>query len=193
MKRRKPNLRKIDAQLSKLSLKFGENVLAETNAFEMHLTKEKEVAGLPESVKEAAHRLAKEKEKKGWIFTLDYPSYIPFLTYADSRELRKKMAIAAGKKAFQNNDFNNEKNVLEIVKLRYQRANLLGYKSHAHFVLEERMAETPEKVIEFSNTLLKKAKPAAEKEFEEFRKLCKKNRVKLTCFKNGMAPTIQKN
>ena len=170
----KTDLRKIDAQLSKLSLKFGENVLAETNAFEMHLTKEIEVAGLPESVKEAAHQLAKEKEKKGWIFTLDYPSYIPFLTYADSRELRKKMAIAAGKKAFQNNDFNNEKNVLDIVKLRYQRANLLGYKSHAHFVLEERMAETPENVIEFSNTLLKKAKPAAEKEFEELENYAKK-------------------
>jgi len=170
----KTELRKIDAQLSKLSLKFGENVLAETNAFEMHLTKKIEVAGLPESVKEAAHQLAKEKEKKGWIFTLDYPSYIPFLTYADSRELRKKMAIAAGKKAFQNNDFNNEKNVLDIVKLRYQRANLLGYKSHAHFVLEERMAETPENVIEFSNTLLKKAKPAAEKEFEELEKYAKK-------------------
>ena len=170
----KTDLRKIDAQLSKLSLKFGENVLAETNAFEMHLTKEIEVAGLPESVKEAAHQLAKEKEKKGWIFTLDYPSYIPFLTYADSRELRKKMAIAAGKKAFQNNDFNNEKNVLDIVKLRYQRANLLGYKSHAHFVLEERMAETPENVIDFSNTLLKKAKPAAEKEFEELENYAKK-------------------
>jgi len=170
----KTELRKIDAQLSKLSLKFGENVLAETNAFEMHLTKKIEVAGLPESVKEAAHQLAKEKEKKGWIFTLDYPSYIPFLTYADSRELRKKMAIAAGKKAFQNNDFNNEKNVLDIVKLRYQRANLLGYKSHAHFVLEERMAETPENVIEFSNTLLKKAKPAAEKEFEELENYAKK-------------------
>ncbi len=170
----KTELRKIDAQLSKLSLKFGENVLAETNTFEMHLTKEIEVAGLPESVKEAAHQLAKEKEKKGWIFTLDYPSYIPFLTYADSRELRKKMAIAAGKKAFQNNDFNNEKNVLDIVKLRYQRANLLGYKSHAHFVLEERMAETPENVIEFSNTLLKKAKPAAEKEFEELENYAKK-------------------
>ena len=170
----KTELRKIDAQLSKLSLKFGENVLSETNAFEMHLTKEIEVAGLPESVKEAAHQLAKEKEKKGWIFTLDYPSYIPFLTYADSRELRKKMAIAAGKKAFQNNDFNNEKNVLDIVKLRYQRANLLGYKSHAHFVLEERMAETPENVIEFSNTLLKKAKPAAEKEFEELENYAKK-------------------
>jgi len=167
-------LRKIDAELSNLSLQFGENVLAETNAFEMHLTAEKDVAGLPESVKEAANQLAKENKKEGWIFTLDYPSYIPFMTYADSRELRKKLAIAAGKKAFQKNAFNNENVVLAIVKLRHQRANLLGYKTHAHFVLEERMAETPEKVLSFSNELLQKAKPAAQKEFEELESYAKK-------------------
>ena len=171
---KKSQLREIDSKLSKLSLQFGENVLAETNAFEMHLTNEEDVAGLPESVKEAAQQLAIEQNKKGYIFTLQYPSYIPFLTYADNRELRKKMAIAAGKKAFQDNEFNNEKIVLDIVKLRQQRANLLGYKTHAHFVLEERMAETPEKVIEFSNNLLAKAKPAAKKEFENLEKYAKK-------------------
>ena len=170
----KNKLRAIDAKLSKLSLKFGENVLAETHAFEMHLTEDKEVSGLPESVKEAAAEVAKSKDKEGYIFTLDYPSYIPFLTYADSRDLRKKMAIAAGKKAFQDNEFNNEKIVLEIVNLRHQRANLLGYKTHAHFVLEERMAETPEKVIEFSNNLLEKAKPAAEREFKDLENFAKK-------------------
>ena len=170
----KNRLRDIDAQLSTFSLKFGENVLAETNAFEMHLTNEKELSGLPESVKESAKEMAVSKEKEGWVFTLDYPSYIPFLTYADNRELRKKMAIAAGKKAFQKNEFNNEEIVLEIVNLRYQRANLLGYKTHAHFVLEERMAETPEKVIEFSNNLLEKAKPAAIKEFENLENYAKK-------------------
>jgi peptidyl-dipeptidase Dcp len=170
----KNKLRKIDAQLSTFSLKFGENVLAETNTFEMHLTNEKDLSGLPESAKEAAKEMAKSKEKEGWIFTLDYPSYIPFLTYADNRELRKKMAIAAGKKAFQKNEFNNEAIVLEIVNLRYQRANLLGYKTHAHFVLEERMAETPEKVIEFSNNLLEKAKPAALKEFKNLENYAKK-------------------
>ena len=169
----KNKLRSIDAKLSKLSLKFGENVLAETHAFEMHLTEEKEVSGLPESVKEAAAEVAKYKDKEGYIFTLDYPSYIPFLTYADSRDLRKKMAIAAGKKAFQDNEFNNEKIVLEIVNLRHQRSNLLGYKTHAHFVLEERMAETPEKVIEFSNNLLEKAKPAAEREFKDLENFAK--------------------
>jgi oligopeptidase A len=170
----KNKLRAIDAKLSKLSLKFGENVLAETHAFEMHLTEEKEVSGLPESVKEAAAEVAKSKDKEGYIFTLDYPSYIPFLTYADNRDLRKKMAIAAGKKAFQDNEFNNEKIVIEIVNLRHQRANLLGYKTHAHFVLEERMAETPEKVIEFSNNLLEKAKPAAEREFKDLENFAKK-------------------
>ena len=170
----KTTLRKIDAELSNLSLQFGENVLAETNAFEMHLTDEKDLLGLPESVKEAAHQLAKESEKEGWIFTLDYPSYIPFMTYASKRELRKRLAIAAGKKAFQKNEFNNEEVVLSIVKLRHQRANLLGYKTHAHFVLEDRMAETPEKVLNFSNELLQKAKPAAQKEFEELSNYAKK-------------------
>ena len=170
----KSKLREIDAKLSKLSLKFGENVLAETNAFEMHLTNENDLAGLPESAKEAAKEVAKTKDKEGWVFTLDYPSYIPFLTYADNRELRKEMAVAAGKKAFQDNEFNNEKTVLEIVDLRHQRANLLGYKTHAHFVLEERMAETPETVIEFSNNLLEKAKPAALKEFKNLENFAKK-------------------
>ena len=163
----KSELRKIDTELSKLSLQFGENVLAETNAFEMLITNENDLSGLPESVKEAASEVAKYKGKEGWMFTLDYPSYIPFMTYADNRKLRKKLAIAAGKKGFQNNEFNNENVVLTIVKLRHQRANLLGYQSHAHFVLEDRMAETPEKVLSFSNDLLEKAKPAAQKEFEE--------------------------
>ena len=166
----KSKLREIDAKLSTLSLKFGENVLAETNAFELHITNENDLAGLPESEKEAA----KSNDKEGWVFTLDYPSYIPFLTYIDDRELRKKMAIAAGKKGFQDNSFNNEGVVLEIVNLRHQRANLLSYKTHAHFVLEERMAETPENVIDFSNNLLEKAKPAAIKEFNNLEAYAKK-------------------
>ncbi|AWK03099.1 peptidase M3 [Flavobacterium crocinum] len=164
---KKNQLREIDKELSKLSLQFGENVLAETNNFELHLTDEKDLAGLPEGTIEAARLLAKNQEKDGWIFTLDYPSYVPFLTYADNRELRKKMAIAFGAKGFQKNEFNNEENVLKIAKLRHERANLLGYKTHAHFVLEERMAESPEKVFSFLNDLLAKAKPAAQKEFAE--------------------------
>lgn len=164
---KKKKLRKIDTELSKLKLTFGENVLAETNKFELHITDEKDLSGLPEGVIEAASQTAEEKGKEGWVFTLDYPSYVPFLTYADNRELRKKMAIAFGAKGFNNDEFDNQKNVLQIAQLRHKRANLLGYKSHAHFVLEERMAETPEKVKSFLNELLEKAKPAAKKEFEE--------------------------
>lgn len=164
---KKKELRKIDAELAKLKLTFGENVLAETNKFELHITDKDKLSGLPEGVIEAASQTAEEKGKEGWVFTLDHPSYLPFLTYADNRELRKKMAIAFGAKGFHNDELDNQQNVLQIVKLRHQRANLLGYKSHAHFVLEERMAETPEKVKSFLNELLEKAKPAAKKEFEE--------------------------
>ncbi len=164
---KKKTLRKIDADLGKLSLTFGENVLAETNKFYLHIIEEKDLSGLPEGVIEAAAQTAEEKNLKGWVFTLDYPSYVPFVTYSENRELRKKMAIAFGAKGFQNDALDNQQNVLQIVNLRHQRSQLLGYKSHAHFVLEERMAETPEKVKSFSNELLAKAKPAAQKEFDE--------------------------
>lgn len=171
---KKTQLRKIDTDLSKLKLTFGENVLAETNKFELHITNEKDLSGLPEGVIEAAAQTAEEKGKEGWVFTLDYPSYVPFMTYADNRELRKKLAIAFGAKGFHNDALDNQQNVLQIANLRHQRANLLGYNSHAHFVLEERMAETPEKVKSFLNELLEKAKPAAQKEFDELTAFAKK-------------------
>lgn len=163
----KLELRKIDAKLSKLKLSFGENVLAETNKFEMLISNEEELSGLPEGAKEAAAQIAKEKNKTGWLFTLDYPSYIPLMTYADNRELRKKMSLAAGSKSFRGDNLDNSQNVLNIVELRHKRALLLGYKTHAHFVLEERMAKSPENVASFLSELLKKAKPAALKEFTQ--------------------------
>jgi len=163
----KKKLREIDTQLAKLKLTFGENVLAETNNYQLHITNEEDLKGLPEGAKEAAAALAKSKELEGWVFTLDFPSYLPFVTYVENRALRKEISIAAGKKAFQNNQFDNQNNVKEIVRLRHERATLLGYPTHAHFVLEERMAQNPEKVITFLNDLLDKAKPAAEKEFAE--------------------------
>ncbi len=163
----KVTLRKIDASLSKLTLKFGENVLAETNNYQLHLTEEKDLAGLPEDEKEAAAATAKELGKEGWVITLHYPSYIPFMKYAENRELRKKLSLAFGSKGFQKNEYNNEEIILQIVSLRHQRAQLLGYRTHAHFVLEERMAESPEKVNAFLEELLKKAKPAAQNEFDE--------------------------
>ncbi|APY10404.1 peptidase M3 [Seonamhaeicola sp. S2-3] len=170
---KKEKLREIDKKLSKLKLTFGENLLAETNKFEMLITNEDDLSGLPEGAKEAAKQLAESKQKEGWLFTLDYPSYIPFVTYADNRELRKKITLAAGSKGFKNDDLDNQDIVLNIVKLRHERANLLGYKTHAHFVLEERMAETPEKVESFLNELLEKAKPAAEKEFKNLSQFTK--------------------
>ena len=173
----KETLREIDKKLSTLSLQFGENLLAETNAFTLHITDIEKLNGLPESVLEAAKQCATQKEKKGWVFTLDYPSYIPFMTYLNNRKLRKEMAIAFGKKSFQNNKHDNQNIVLEIVKLRHQRATLLGYKTHAHFVLEERMAETPENVLSFSEELLQKAKPAAVKEFDKLRALAREDGI----------------
>lgn len=170
---KKTQLREIDKSLSTLKLKFGENVLAETNKFEMLITDEADLSGLPEGTKEAAKQLAESKDKTGWLFTLDYPSYIPFITYADNRELRKKLSLAAGAKAFKGDALDNQANVLQIVNLRHERANLLGYKTHAHFVLEERMAETPETVLKFSNELLEKAKPAAKREFKNLENFAK--------------------
>ena len=170
---KKQKLREIDKELSKLSLSFGENVLAETNRYELHIEDESELKGLPESELENANLLAKAKGKSGYIFTLQYPSYIPFMKYAENRELRKKLAIAFGAKGFQNNEYDNQENVLKIAKLRHERANLLGFKTHAHFILEERMAKSPEKVNDFLNEMLEKAKPAAQKEFDELEQFAK--------------------
>ncbi|NNK71308.1 MAG: M3 family metallopeptidase [Flavobacteriaceae bacterium] len=165
----KSRLRQIDKQLGKLKLKFGEHVLAETNAYELHITDESDISGIPEGAVEAAKQLAESKEKPGWIFNLNFPSYIPFMTYADNRELRKELALAYGRKGFQGNQYDNKKIVLEIVNLRHERAQLLGYNNHAHFVLEERMAGSSNAVKQFLQDLLKKAKPAAEREFERLR------------------------
>lgn len=158
-------LRSIDKKLSQLTLKFGENLLAATNAFELHITDASQLKGLPEYALEAARDLATSKEKDGYVFTLDYPSYIPFVTYVDNRSLREQMTRAFGSKAF-NDSHDNQETVLEIVKLRYERAQLLGYESHAHFVLEERMAMSPETVKDFTEELLDKAMPAAKKELK---------------------------
>uniref|UniRef100_UPI0035671FF3 M3 family metallopeptidase n=1 Tax=Zeaxanthinibacter enoshimensis TaxID=392009 RepID=UPI0035671FF3 len=164
---KKSRLREIDAELAKLKLTFGEHVLAETKKYELHLTDEKDLDGLPEDEKDAAKQLAESRNKDGWLITLDYPSYIPFMKYANNRELRKELAIAFGSKCFHGDELDNREIILRIVNLRQERAELLGYDNHAHFVLEERMAETPVKVAEFLDELAAKAKPAAEREFKE--------------------------
>ena len=169
----KNRLRAIDTELAQLSLTFGENVLAETNTYQLHITNEADLKGLPEGAKEMAADLAQSKNLEGWLFTLDFPSYIPFVTYIENRDLRKEISIAYGKKAFQNNAYNNEAIVKKIVALRHERANLLGYETHAHFVLEERMAQNPNQVLTFLNDLLTKAKPAAEREFTQLANFAK--------------------
>jgi peptidyl-dipeptidase Dcp len=163
----KKRLRQIDEELSRLKLTFGEHVLEETQKFELHLTEEADLEGLPESAREAARMLAKSRDKEGWVFTLDYPSYLPFMKYADKRELRKKMALAFGSRAFHGDASDNRETLLKIANLRYERARLLGYQNHAHFVLEERMAKSPDTVRQFLEDLLAKALPAARRELKE--------------------------
>ena len=166
-------IRVIDNKLSSLTLRFSENVLAETNDYELHITDVLDLEGLPEGEKDAASLLAKRKGKDGWLITLAYPSFIPFMKYAVNRSLRKKIQIAVGSQCYKNNKFNNEEIVLNISKLRHQRANLLGYLTHAHFVLEERMAGNPENVFTFLNNLLEKSKPFADKEFQQLENFAK--------------------
>lgn len=163
----KDKLREIDRELSKLSLKFNDNVLAETNNYKLHVTEEAKLKGLPESAREAAKEAAKEKGLEGYVFTLHFPSYYAVMSYAEDRELRKELSIAYGKKSFQNNEYDNQDIIKKIVNLRHQRAQLLGYDSHAHYILEERMAESPEKVMKFLSDLKSKAKPAALKQLGE--------------------------
>lgn len=168
-------LRAIDKELAKLTLDFGENVLAETNAFELHLTEEKDLEGLPNYVIEEAKKEAQNRGKtNGWVFTLQAPSYLPFMTYAKNRDLRHQMTLAYGQRAFKNNANNNEKIVEKMSTLRLERANLLGYPTHADFVLEERMAHSPKIVMDFLNDLAHKAKPFGMKDVNELKEFAKK-------------------
>ena len=163
----KERLRAIDKELSQLSLQFNENVLNETNEFMMAVTDEKDLAGLPDFVREAAKETAKKKGKDGWVFTLQAPSYGPFMQYADNRELRKKMFMAFNGRGFHGDKNDNSSIIQKTIDLRYERANLLGYKTHADFVLEESMAGSKDKVQSFLNELVTYARPAAERQLAE--------------------------
>ncbi|MFP5458517.1 MAG: M3 family metallopeptidase [Bacteriovoracia bacterium] len=167
----KQRLREIDETMAATGLKFSQNVLKATNAFELVITKSEDLAGLPESFIEAAAETAEKKGKKGsWVITLDYPMVVPFLTYAKNRELRRQLFLANSSKAFAG-ELSNQQNVLTMAKLRHERANILGYKTHAHYVLEERMAAEPTKVNAFLTELQQKAKPMAEKELGRLKAL----------------------
>ena len=169
----KEKFKNISIELSKKSLQFGENVLAETNSYFKHITDEKDLAGIPEAILNQYREEAKERNLEGFVVTLQYPSFLPFMTYAENRELRKELALANGKKSFNNNEFDNQNLIKEIISLKQEKAKLLGYENYADYVLEERMAKSPIQVKSFLNELLEKAKPYAEKEIEELKTLAK--------------------
>lgn len=171
----KEQFRKISTELSVLSLKFDQNVLKETNRFELHITDEAQLAGLPESTMEAAAGKAKEKGKEGWIFDITQPSYIPFMTYADNRDLRHKMYMAYMSKSFQGNEQDNQENVKDIVRLRLEMAQLLGYKNYADYVLEQRMAMNPAGVYQLLDDLYAASFSVAQKEKAEMEEFAKES------------------
>ena len=169
----KKKLEKIDIDLSVKSLNFGQNVLAATNTYFKHITNKEDLAGIPEPILAQYAEEAKERRLEGYTITLQYPSYIPAMTYADNRNLRQELALANGKKAFDGGEFDNQNLIKEIIHLRQQKAGLLGYKNFAEYVLEERMAESPKKVFDFLNQLLTAATPYAEKETAQLKELAK--------------------
>lgn len=169
----KVKMRELDENLAKFTLSFSQNVLKATNDYLLEITKKEDLAGLPDSVIEASAELANKKGKTGsWCFSLDAPMIVPFLTYAKNRELRKKIFMANSSKAF-NDKFDNQENLKQILKLRTERAKLLGFNTHADYVLEERMAMSPKKVMDFLEQLYIKAKPHAEKELNKLKSLAR--------------------
>lgn len=167
----KERYKEISMELSKLGLKFDENLLAETNGFTLHVTGRNDLSGLPESAIEPAAMLAKEKGQEGWMFTLHAPSYVPFLKYADKRELREKLYRAYTSRCNKDNEYNNNEIIKKIVALRLEKANLLGYQTYADYALANRMAQTPEVVTGFLAQLLSASHPYAleeRKEVEDF-------------------------
>ncbi len=172
----KARIREIDKELSQLGLQFGENALKETNSFVMPIADEKDLAGLPDYVREAAKATAKEKGLEGWTFTLQAPSYGPFMQHADNRELREKLYLAYNGRSFHGDENDNSAIIQKIVALRYERASLLGYETHADFVLEDSMAGSRDKVQGFLDELVTYARPAAERQLAELTAYAKAHR-----------------
>jgi peptidyl-dipeptidase Dcp len=169
---KKARLREINEELSTLTLTFGKNVLKETNNFEMVIDNEEDLAGLPENVISSAAEAAKERGHEGkWVFTIHKPSMIPFLQYSEKRDLREKIFKAYTHMGDNDNEFDNKKIASRIAALRVERANLLGYNTHADFVLEENMAKTPEKVYELLNQFWEPALKVAQQEADEMQKM----------------------
>lgn len=169
----KEKYRELTKELSNLTLQFSENNLKETNNFRLVVKDKTQLAGLPDSAMEAAAETAKEKGTGGWVFTLQAPSYIPFMTYADNRELRRELYMAYNTKCTHDNEYNNLEIVRKLVNTRMAIAQLLGYKNYAEYTLKERMAETGDAVYKLLNDLLDAYTPTAQKEYEEVQALAR--------------------
>lgn len=164
---KKERFREVKKELSQLTLQFSQNNLKETNDFILHLTDEHELSGLPESQREQAAQVARERQLEGWVFTLHAPSYVPFLQYAERRDLRKKMYDAYNTKCTHDNEHNNFEIVARLVNLRCELAQLLGYATYADYALKRRMAKEPKKVNELLEQLIAAYKPKAQEEVAE--------------------------
>lgn len=170
----KEQYRELSKELSLLELQFQQNTLKATNAYQKVVTDERQLAGLPDGIKEAAAQLAKDKGQEGWLFNLSYPSYVPFMKYADNRELRKELYTAYNTKATEG-DIDNKPVVKKIVNCRLRIAKLLGFKDYASYVLQKRMAENKENVYDLLNNLLTAYKPTALNEVAEVQKYAKEH------------------
>ena len=171
----KERLREINKELSALTLSFGSNLLKETNNFKLIIDNEEDLSGLPEGLRSAAAQTAKDNDMEGkWVFTLHKPSWLPFLQYADNRNLREKLYKAMYTRGDNDNEFDNKKNINKIVNLRIEKANMLGYDTHADFVMEERMAKTPENVYKLLNEVWEYALPQVKKEAVELQAIADK-------------------
>ena len=170
----KARLRMLTEKLSMLSLQFSQNLLKETKKFKLNITNKEMLSGLPDTAMEAAAKTAAEDGNEGWTFTLDMPSYGPFITYADNRNLRKQMFMARNTLCVKKNDENNVRICRDIINTKLKLAQLLGYQSYADYALKRRMAETPQRVNKFLDDLLKAYKPAAKREMKAIETMAQK-------------------
>ena len=181
----KERLRQLTEEASMLSLQFSQNLLKEQKAFTLDITDEAQLDGLPETAREAAALTAKEQGKQGWVFTLDYPSFSPFMTYSTQRELRKTLYMARNTICTHDNSENNLNICKRLINLRREIAQLLGYKTYADYVLKRRMASNARNVYRLLDDLIDAYKPAALKERDELRKLAHKDVDKMKPWDSG--------
>ena len=181
----KERLRQLTEEASILSLQFSQNLLKEQKAFSLDITDESQLDGLPETAREAAALTAKEQGKQGWVFTLDYPSFSPFMTYSTQRELRKQLYMARNTICTHDNTENNLDICKRLINLRREIAQLLGYKTYADYVLKRRMASNTRGVYRLLNDLIDAYKPTAVKERDELRKLAHKDIDKMKPWDSG--------